>query len=288
MPPYHPKRLCLPLLLSVLIGSPALACTASRQLSELAQSYETLLTADSQRAWQDRAARLSQTLTTTDAATFGRDLDAEGAPADITRIARLFADASNLVNDTWNNRARHAGRTLENLTYADRLLTATNCDTQPLNLLQSDKRGSDATETANSQAEPPNPAPTLITRLTWPLAAAILMAFLGGAAARILRKGTFPKRHSNRLTRYPAVIPVLVAQKDGDCELADTADISLGGVRLAWKNAPAPGTRLTVDFSEMECAAEVIWSNAHFAGLRFDTQLTDDDLTRIRNRNNNP
>lgn len=288
MPPCHPKRLCLPLLLSVLIGSPALACTASQQLSELARSYETLLTADSQRAWQDRAARLSQTLATTDAATLGRDLDAEGAPADITRIARLFADASSLANDTWDDRASHTGRTRENLAYIDRLVTATGCDTSPSDLQQSDRRDADTTGTGNAQAKPAKSTPALITGLVWLLAVLALIAILGGAAALALGKGSLPKRRTNRLTRYPAVIPVLVAQKDGDPELADTADISLGGVRLAWKNAPAPGTPLTVDFSEMECAAEVIWSNAHFAGLRFDTQLTDDDLTRIRNRNNNP
>ena len=47
-------------------------------------------------------------------------------------------------------------------------------------------------------------------------------------------------------------------------------------------------TSLTVDFGEIECPARVVWSNAYFAGARFDTRLSDDELTRIRNRNNNP
>ncbi|MBT8415354.1 MAG: hypothetical protein KJO30_13585, partial [Boseongicola sp.] len=76
-------------MLTTLGSTAAFACSASQQLSDLAQAYETLLAADSQSNWQNQTARLSETLATTDATTLGRDLDAEGAPADITRIARL-------------------------------------------------------------------------------------------------------------------------------------------------------------------------------------------------------
>jgi hypothetical protein len=263
----------------------AFACSASRQLSDLGQAYETLLAADSQSNWQNQAARLSETLSTTDAATLGRDLDAEGAPADITRIARLFADASNLLNDTWNDRTRHTARTLENLTYIDRLLTATDCTTNPSVLSQAAPSDQVAPQSPKAATTAP---PVFTTKPLWLLIALTLAAALGGATLLATRKTIRPKGRTKRLTRYPAVIPVLVTVQNAPPDLADTADISLGGVKLAWKNAPPAGTALTVDFSEVECAATVVWSNAHYAGLRFDAHLTEDDLNRIRNRNNNP
>lgn len=281
--PTRTRRIVFTLALICLGSPPAHACTASDQLSDLGQSYKDLLRSGSQSGWQTGANRLADTLQNTDAAALGRDLGTEGAPADISRIARLFADASSLVNSTWTDRARHTDRTRENLAYIDRLLKATGCTPPEATTSQP---GSDNTDT---QEESRQASPKAITtNLIWALTIAALTAALATAAAFALTKIVIPKRQTDRLTRFPAVLPVLVTPKDGTPELIDTADISRGGVRLSWTNPPPEGTPVTIDFSTFEAPAQIIWSNPYFAGARFDALLSDEALARIRNRNNTP
>ena len=274
--------LSLPLTLICLGSAPAFACTASDQLTGFGQSYAALLQADSQASWQSESARLSQTLTTTDTASLGRDLNTEGAPADITRIARLFADASSLLNSSWSNRASHTERARQNLAYIDRMVTASGCKPIEPTLSQT----GETTDAFNPQSTATPTQPAINTPLLVILTLLALAAALGAAAFVTLSKRGPSKRLTERLTRYPAVLPVLVTTEGRDPALIDTADISQGGVRLSWTDAPAEGTAITIDFSEVECPARIIWSNAYFAGARFDTLLSTEDLTRIRNRNN--
>ena len=276
------KRFCITLTLMCLNGAPVHACTASNQLADLAVGYDTLLQAQDPDDWQTRSARLSDTLAATNAADLGRDLDGEGAPADISRIARLLADAISLLNSPHSDRDHHAARAQENLTYIDRLLTATGCKDARTSAYGSETpSGEPADKTANTADALQNSATTLLAGL-------LSLALLAGGSAYALRHKGLPKRRTKRLTRYTSAIPVLVTVENGSPEFADTADISIGGVRLSWTSAPPPGTAITVDFGEIECPARISWSNAYFAGARFNTRLSDDDLTRIRNRNNNP
>ncbi|SMX24439.1 PilZ domain-containing protein [Boseongicola aestuarii] len=274
------KRFCIPLAVMCLVGTPALACTASNRLADLAQTYKTLLQAQDFDDWQAHTARLSDALATTSAAKLGRDLDSEGARADISRIARLFADASALLNSAHGDRGYHAARTLENLVYVDGLLTATGCD----EALAETARFREATDpdTTNTAQKPADTSRTAYSSL-----ALLTLIFAAGGAYALRKKGAQEPR-TIRLTRSPSSISVLVTVENGAPDLADTADISIGGVRLSWTSAPPPGTALTVDFGETERPARIIWSNAYFAGARFDTRFTDEELTRIRNRTNNP
>ena len=281
----RPKRLSLLMTLVCLGSTPAYACDASKQLSALGQSYERLLGTESPADWRRESVRLAKSLEFIDATALGRDLGVEGAPADISRIARLFADVSSLASGTWADRSRHAGRSLQNLTYIDRLLTATGCETPQK--IASQSGASDRSAQGPSASEPATPDSTTPRLALW-TATAVTVALIAAIAAFIVvRKGLLSAK-ADRLTRHHTVIPVLSTPEGAPPELIDTADISRGGVRLSWKNAPPAGTPLSIDFSELECSGQVIWSNAYFAGVRFETLLTEDELTRIRNRNNAP
>ncbi|MBT8460636.1 MAG: PilZ domain-containing protein [Boseongicola sp.] len=272
------------LALACLASPPAYACTASDQLSGLGQSYESLLKSGSQSTCQDEATRLTQSLTATGAASLGGDLGTEGAPADISRIARLFADASALLNSTWSDRDRHTNRALENLSYIDRMLKATGCQSGETITAQAETAQS---EPPITKPETPKRARSATTKLLVGLVVFTLALSLVAAVAYLLRSRRVPTSRTERLKRYPAVIPVMITTADAPPELIETADISRGGVRLSWTNAPPEGTPLTIDFSVVECSAHIIWSNTYFAGVRLDTPLSDEELTKIRNRNNN-
>jgi hypothetical protein len=58
-------------------------------------------------------------------------------------------------------------------------------------------------------------------------------------------------------------------------------------VRLYWRNAPSVGAALAIGFGEINCAARIIWSNTYFAGAKFDSLLSPEDLNSALNRNNN-
>lgn len=283
----HTTRLSLTLILFCLGSAPTLACSASDQLSALGRAYKSLLATETPADWRAESTRLAQSLKSTDATDLGRNLGVEGAPADISRVARLFADVSSLATGTWNDRADHTQRSLENLAYIDRMLQATGCEDSQISIAQPGASDTSPTETIGTT--PPKPSNgNAITALTWTFASLALVLMILAASAYVLTYWGRPQRKTDRLTRYPTVIPVLVISEDAPPELIDTADVSRGGVRLSWVNAPPEGTAVTIDFSELECPARIIWSNAYFAGVRFDSLLSDDDLTRIRNRNNNP
>ena len=58
-------------------------------------------------------------------------------------------------------------------------------------------------------------------------------------------------------------------------------DVSAGGMKLAWPDAPPQGTAITASLPTGEKAGSVVWSNAHYAGVVFDQQLAQDEVDVI-------
>ena len=283
--------LALALWLMLSLTGAARACEASRQLADFSETYSALLQTQSLDDWQETSAVLNNALNATDAASLGRDLGAEGAPADISRLSRLLADASALLNGTWSDRARHTTRTLENLTYVDRLVAATGCDIEPVSASQ---RGESTTDADDTGARAPDDRSQLATARNsggfWIgllILALLCAAGMAGAVMYLQKNGTVSERKKRR-KRHLAVIPVMVTPNGGTPDVADTVDISLDGVKLSWKGAPGPGALVEIDFGAHSRKARMVWSNAYFAGLHFDAGLSEDDLSEILNRNNTP
>ena len=55
-------------------------------------------------------------------------------------------------------------------------------------------------------------------------------------------------------------------------------DLSIGGMKIALKNAPEPGTSLTIDIDGRSFTASIAWRNDFYAGVLFDTPLTKPGL----------
>lgn len=59
------------------------------------------------------------------------------------------------------------------------------------------------------------------------------------------------------------------------------ADISLNGAKLAWTGPPPSGTCLHLNLDGIGKDAAVVWTNAHFCGVMFDTELAEAELKMI-------
>ena len=283
MTPQTPATLAILTLIACLAAGAVNACAASRQLNDFAADYASVLNTASQNTWTETNDALTQKLRDTDAIRLGRDLNAESAPADITRLARLLSDASSLLSAPWEARESHRMRTLKNLAYVDHLIAATDCDIAPILSTTPDDAPStqDAANPSHSDAYK-RTTRRITSALALLLALGLLIATTGPLALRHLRRfATSKASRTQRLKRHAAIIPVLVATTDRPAEVADTVDISLGGVKLAWKDAPPPASQITIDFGGEDTAGVIIWSNAFYAGVGFTALLTPEDLKAI-------
>ena len=112
------------------------------------------------------------------------------------------------------------------------------------------------------------------------LLAAILIFLIKSRSLRI--------RRVKRLPRFTVGFPLSLTFADdtgNDQTLTVTAvDLSLGGMKIAWSDAAPDKTPLTLILPIGEVLASVIWSNAHYAGILFDRNISQDDLQVLRDQ----
>lgn len=95
----------------------------------------------------------------------------------------------------------------------------------------------------------------------------------------------FLVRQMDRLPRSPTslTLPVTFTDPEGDIQQTTVTalDLSTGGMKFDWPNAPPPGIVLTVSLSSGEHLARVAWSNAYFAGIVLDSPLSKREVAEI-------
>lgn len=104
----------------------------------------------------------------------------------------------------------------------------------------------------------------------------LLFAALIGAGllAFGLRYGfRFLRRDARQYHRYFCTIEGTL-KSDGASQDATLVEVSRSGAKVAGENMPEAGTPVTLIVPEFSTTGKIIWSNAKYAGLRFDEIIT--------------
>lgn len=113
------------------------------------------------------------------------------------------------------------------------------------------------------------------------------VAFIGFAAViyRALTSFHVRKRRVERMPRTPILLPLEISCESPVGKMSrisvDALDISAGGLKVSWSDAPEPGTSISVDLMAKERPAQIAWSNTHYAGIIFRDMLSDRELKAL-------
>ena len=211
----------------------------------------------------------------------GVDVFVDGPQIDAERMNRIFSAAHRLSRDlitgqkpTMVGLAPH----IENVDWLADTIAATGC----VESFSSPQTVS-APPRTTSKATPPR------TKGSNPMSLDIglILAGLGGVALIALiiafrKTRTYRIMQADRLPRHLTTISVKLSYETpmrGPQSIEVTGlDVSAGGMKLAWPEAPPRGTHLTMTLPVGERTASEVWSNAHYAGVVFDHQLEPDEL----------
>lgn len=112
-------------------------------------------------------------------------------------------------------------------------------------------------------------------------AAFAVVSFLAALGARqVMKSIAFRKRQVARQPRSPVDFALNVGLTGRTVEVR-AQDISVGGMKLAWREAPEIGTEVSLDLPTGARAATVLWANAHYAGVLFAEYLSDGELKTL-------
>lgn len=104
------------------------------------------------------------------------------------------------------------------------------------------------------------------------------LALVGGYFIRKSR--TFRKGEMERLPRYSVLVDARI-----ECDNLTTKtrilDISRGGAKIAWEDAPENGTALTLHVGDLAIPSSIVWRNEYYAGLLFDTLIEEPALDTL-------
>lgn len=108
---------------------------------------------------------------------------------------------------------------------------------------------------------------------------ALVLAGVGGH--RVLTSRYVRKSKVERQPRKPVSIEVGVSfqhEKQISRVNVRVIDISVGGMKVEWKDPPEAGRKVRVTMPMGDRGGAVMWSNAFYAGIMFDDFLTESEL----------
>lgn len=106
------------------------------------------------------------------------------------------------------------------------------------------------------------------------MAVFILVAAAIWAVASIRRTRAFRRSQLPRLRRMPVALQATATLDGGRQAEVRILDLSLGGMKIALRDAPSPGTSLGIAVGGRELPVSVVWRNDFYAGVLFDTPLS--------------
>ena len=262
------------------------SCEAIGVLSVVHDRYQTILTKEGDKRSR-AAARLYPYLAEVDTRRVARDLadkaDAERTERVLNSARKLSEHVISGVTMSFFGLVPHTN----NVTWLGELVSASDCPAIPAKNRK--KYGSPAAGKPESENRTPWTRVEAFAQDT-PYLAEFTLIFIVAAGSILglilMRSRRFRIQRVKRLPRYPVdfLLPLSYTDDQGTAQslTVSAIDLSLGGMKLGWANAPAENTALSLQLPQGEVPASVIWSNAHYAGVIFDSNITDDDLTRIR------
>lgn len=113
-----------------------------------------------------------------------------------------------------------------------------------------------------------------------------------GLILRIILRSRQVRAHLvSRLPRKSVQIEFDIHHKDNAGldvkQRVKALDISTGGMKLKVETSISQGTPLNLELALGDWTASVVWANAHYAGIMFDRMLSDAELTRLTNPQEN-
>lgn len=260
---------------------PAPACSAADELSALHTIYSTLL------AGQPVPSAGTPSLDIVDIV---RRITKEGAPADVSTLARISADVSHLVELSRNGPAalelspRVMSRHLDNLKEVRDWIRATSCDVDLPVSAGSPETRRDRDKPLSSQM--PYSGQSIRTSRPYLFGLAVVLALaglIGGGA--VLLKHLKRLRDLRQHTRIPVSFETtFLVEGEPDDHTARAVDLSLTGLKIETNVALPLRTQVTLSVETLVLPATVVWSNAYFAGLRLSQPLDDETFARLKKR----
>lgn len=267
-----------PFLVLFLILAPVQAharCEGAIMLGTFHDAYRATLTGEGANR-RDAAVTLLFIAGGQNSTDFARRIAFSGATISADRLHEALKDAEDL-----------ATRTLQNLSVLDRdfrhgrnvqwlgdTFLLTDCQNSPL--------AASRTPSATS-FEAGSPKKPEETEFPWIVAVvALAFALVGYSGYRLHTSFTMRLRRVERQPRTPIKLSLQASYAFPDGQIrtvdVDAVDISLGGMKLSWENAPPVGTAVTLSEPLGEKTCRITWSNSFYAGSMFDEQLSEDEL----------
>lgn len=262
---------------AVLLFSPqarAETCHAAATLAQIHDAY-TALDLETGQLREDAAiALLALYLPAAVPETLAKDLSGEDLIVPQDQLAMALSAAASRAREVIEGQAVSGGNQRHELNryWLSGVIFATGCpaiwETNAYRSVDRPRRKDDT----------PVIAQMLQTRT--PTALGIAAAILAAAAGTVLirRSRLFRRRELRRLPRIPVSLPATVILDDESEIPVRTLDLSQGGAKIAWEKARNEATPLVLVLRKRRFPASVIWRNAYYAGLLFDSQLTKPEL----------
>ena len=261
---------------------PALACKAADDLADFHSGYAALL-----------SGRPAEAVNTSplNPLDLVRRLGQEGAPVDVSEMAKVAADLALLAEtaqsgDVTEMSPANFARHVKNLEKIQDWITATGCETEITTLAPSASRqGIGPRDTSQTTTIPPRSAETTPSALPVVI---ILLTLVGGVclAAYVFRREVYKTlrlRGRRQEKRVPVSIEALLILEGHETTIAARAvDLSRGGTKLATDTPLPEKTRLQIMLKDETHAATVAWSNNFYAGLSFSPPLSDEAFQKLK------
>lgn len=185
-----------------------------------------------------------------------------------TRLRQVFAAAADLARAATNPGARPPPEHATDTAWLAEVIHQTGCTNawpagQPL------------------APPPPEVAPAMRGAASAPartLAILTLIAAAVWAIASIRRTRAYRRSQLPRLRRMAVALRATATLDGGRQAEIRILDLSLGGMKIALRDAPAPGAPLGIAVGGQELPSSVVWRNDFYAGVLFDTRLSQPAL----------
>lgn len=278
----------IPFILGAVLCAPLSAsarCAGAVAFGTLHDAYLATLTGSAET--QNRSARtVLVTIGGTSVERIAKGLQRAGVEVDLPRLGNALRDAETLATRTLEGQRSDQDDTFhhsQNVTWLAKLFLSTGCAYSPK-----------TASAVPSYATPPSTAKPDVSygsRSTtiswiWPVGLGAIVTVLTGYKAS--RSMMMRRRQMERMPRFPISLPLNVTFTDTEGEMQQTdveaLDISQGGFKLKWDDAPPPGILVTLDLLGRQRMATVAWSNAYFAGIIFETALNKTELRALKDK----
>ncbi len=260
------------------------ACEGAAALADLHAAFTALLSASDSAERRAAVSAASDMLATSDAQSLNRQLNAEGAFSDVSRISQLLADLAILTTDVElgseltvgaQGRAQYDGA----LSDLARLAGQTECATTGPDVAQ--KAARDAAPASATESQGP---PIISKTAAWIAGIGLVAAAVAGFVARnrkALRYRFFDSRRRDR--RIVDFTVDLFVPGEAAPRLVRVQDISITGMKIATVEGIPAKTPLIIRAYGQSIPAAAVWSNAHFTGLQFGSPLEEEAFDALLN-----